>query len=168
MHKADFIRFWGWDNLRRWSRDGLRDVAIPDSSKSFLAEVGLPRQGGRMMRFGDDAGQLPRLPGRQSYRRIGFDYVVPICLDEERKGCVMEAGKEFGGLDRYINSGVESFAECLVHYQQYRLKGQATGGDLSDLIVETEQLMRQADPTAFSDEENWWPVVIEQMGYGML
>lgn len=172
MQNSDIIRFWGWDNLRRWPREDLRDVAIPGSSKSYLVDVGLPRSN-ESLRFDDETSLLLRLPGKPNYRCIGFDYVVPVCLDERRNGCVIDAGTEFGDRERYINACVELFGECLVYYRQYRMRAQAAEraspeGDLSDLIATTAQLLRRADPTAFEDEENWWPVVIEQMEYGML
>lgn len=168
MHTADIIRFWGRDNLRRWSEESLRDVAISASSKSFLAEVGLPLRADWTFQFDDEASWLPPLPNKPSYRRIGFDDPVPICLDERRKGCVVEVGDEFGYPERYFNASVELFGECLVYYQQYRLIARATEGDVSDLVAATEQRIRRADPTAFEDEESCWPLIIEQMSYGML
>jgi hypothetical protein len=120
MTRKEIVRFWGADNLRRWTSDDLRDVAISELSKSFLIEVGLPyREHGWTMRFDDGARRLPRLAGKPSYCRIGFDYVLPICLDERRHGCVVLVEEEIGRTERFINSNVELFGECLVYYERY-------------------------------------------------
>ena len=42
MSHDEIVGFWGRENLRRWPRHLLTDVAIPEASKRFLAEVGLP------------------------------------------------------------------------------------------------------------------------------
>jgi hypothetical protein len=131
-------------------------------------EVGLPCRADWTFQFDDEAIRLPRLPHKPSYRRIGFDDPVPICLDEQRNGCVVEVGDEFGYPERYFNSSVELFGECLVHYQQYRLIARATEDDVPDVVAATERRMRMADPAAFEDEESCWPVIIEQMTRGML
>jgi hypothetical protein len=163
MQREDIVRFWGRDNLRRWSSDDLRDVAIPESSKSFLVDIGLPRRADWTMRFDDDeARRLPRLPNKPSYRRIGLDYNVPICLDEQRNGCVVLVEEDVG-TERYINSSVELYGGFLVYYHQCRLAARATTADLRLLVAATEQRMRNADPAAFRDVEDCWPVIIEHM-----
>ncbi len=169
MQPEEIIKFWGRDNLKRWPEASLRDVAIPASSKSFLAEVGLPFRVDWTLRFDPEANQLPRLPNKSHYRRIGFDDVVPICLDEQHGGRIVAVEREVGGTERYINSSVECFGECLVYYQQYRTSVRGvTEDEVAKLITTTEERMRKADPTAFGDSNNWWSVILEQMNQGLL
>jgi hypothetical protein len=169
MQREDITRFWGRDNLRRWSKNRLRDVAIPESSKSFFSDVGLPFRVDWTIRFDDkEAGELPRLLDRPNYRRIGFDVDVPICLDEGRRGCVLEVGQEFGYPERYFNSSVELFAAGLTCYQQYRLVAENVDLDRSNLVAATERKIRHTDPEAFGHEEYCWPLIIEQMSLGRL
>jgi hypothetical protein len=168
MPRADIVHFWGGEGLKRWSKDDLRDAAIPEASKSFLVEA-LPFREDWIMRFDDEALRLPRLPHEPSYRRIGFDRFDPICLDEQRNGCVVEVAEDFGGPERYINTSVELFGEFLVHYQQYRLIARATEDDVSDVVAATERRMRKADAAAFDGvDDYWWPLIIEQMRDGLL
>src|SRR5712691_11585156 len=169
MEREEIISFWGRDNLKRWSEANLRDVAIPRSSKSFLAEVGLPLAEKWTLRFDSKADQLPRLPNKSSCRRIGLDDVVPICLDEQHSGRIVAVEEGIGGTERYINSSVESFGQCLVLYQQYRTAARvSTEEDVQKVIITTEEQMRKIDPTAFRDPDNWWPVIVEQMKQGLL
>jgi len=169
MDRQLIIDFWGINNLKRWSEASLRDVGIPDSAKSFLAEVGLPFREDWTIRFELEADYLPRLPDRPTYRRIGFDYIVPICLDEANSGRVIAAEQEIGRTERYVNSTVEHFGEFLTYYQQYRQTGPVLPeNQIKTLIDETERQMQTADPSAFSDPNNYWATIIEQMKDGFL
>src|SRR5712675_2737444 len=110
MTRAEITNFWGRDNLARWSEASLREVAIPDSSKSFLIEVGMPLRADWTLRFDVQADQVAHTPN--AAHCIGFADVVPICIDD--RGCVIAAEENIGGGMRYINSSIERFGECLV------------------------------------------------------
>lgn len=170
MAPEDIVAFWGADNLRRWSPDALRGVKIPQSSKDFLIRVGLPTKDvGWTMRFDDEAASLPRMPGKSTYRRIGFDDFVPICLDEARNGSVMLIDPPWCAENDFVNSSVEAFGQFVMWYQQYRQDGPGlTEPEVEPLIAETERRMRDRDAAAFADGNNFWPVILEQMYNGML
>ncbi len=116
MNWDEVIGFWGKSNLIRWPRDSLQDLTISETCKSYLAEVGLPSAVDETFTFGPEEGRIPRLDGKPRYRRIGFDYLTPICLDEQDHGHVMEIRTLPGGMDRYINCDVEHFGACLVYF----------------------------------------------------
>jgi hypothetical protein len=162
MERQEIIDFWGKDNLKRWPEASLRDVAIPDSSKSFLTEVGLPFREDWTFLFDPETDYLPQLPNKPSYRQIGLDYVVPMCLDEGKLGRVVWV-EEVGRMERYINSSVERFGECLTIYQQCRRRGPVPENEIQEVVDEMEHQMRTADPSAFDDPDDFWPVIIEQM-----
>jgi hypothetical protein len=144
MQRADITEFWGRDNLKRWSRDDLRYVAIPEVSKSYLVEVGPPFRADWNIRFDDEALRLPQLLNKPSYRRIGFQHFLPICLDEKRNGCVVVVEEEIGRTEGYINSSVE-----LARVRRWS----AGRGGLID------QRMRKADPAACADVDDcYWPI----------
>src|SRR5690349_15424104 len=116
MTHEEIIGFWGHDRLKRWSEHSLRDVNIPESSKQFLREVGLPCKEDWTLRFDAETDKLPPLPSRGNCRQIGFDDSVPLCLDENRRGSVVAVETR---TDRFINTSVERFGEFLVLYQEY-------------------------------------------------
>jgi hypothetical protein len=170
MSPSRIISFWGSENLKRWSASCIRDVVMPRSSREFLTDVGLPDKEEWTLRFDEEADQLPRLRGKTSYRRLGFDGSIPICIDENRGGCIVVLESEMGGPERYVNSNVESFAAFLTLYGQYRRTPQSvTEKDLiENVIPRIEGEMREIDPIAFSYVENYWPVIVEQMKDGLL
>jgi hypothetical protein len=169
MLPEDIVNFWGGENLKRWSEDSLRDVAIPQASKRFLNEVGLPCEEDWTLRFDPEGDRLPRLPDKANYRRIGFDDSVPICLDEKQDGCVVAVETEVGTSERFINSDVEHFGEFLVLYQEYRNAARAVSEEeIVKIIPGIGERMHKADPKAFDDSNNYWPVIMEQMNQGLL
>jgi hypothetical protein len=168
MDRQEITEFWGRDNLKTWSEDSLREVAIPNLSKSFLAEVGLPFQEDWTFRFDEDANTLPRLPSKTTYRRIGFDYDVPICLDEANLGRVIAVEEEVAGTDRYINASVERFGEFLTLYKHFRRIGRLVPENQTKaLIDEMELQMRTVDPSALDDANNYWAAIIEEMNLSL-
>jgi hypothetical protein len=169
MLAAEIVSFWGKDNLKRWSESSLDDVAIPLSSKRFLIDVGLPCKEDWTLRFDIEGDQLPPLTNKKHYRRIGFDDLVPVCLDERRGGAVVAVETEFGGSERFVNSSVERFGEFLMLYQEYRKTARsASEEEIPSIINGIEGQMCRIDPEAFDDSNNYWPLVVEQMNQGLL
>jgi hypothetical protein len=89
-------------------------------------------------------------------------------LDKQKRGSVISV--ERGAKERFMNTDIRRFGECLVLYQQYRLAVRTMDGEhkIQNLIAGTENAMRAIDPTAFADPNNWWAVIIEQMQGGSL
>jgi len=169
MRPNYIINFWGPKNLKCWPASSLHDVDIPQPSKQFLIEVGLPNKEDWTLRFDHESDDLPRLPNKGNFRCIGFDDFVPLCFDENRLGCVIADETEIGGSERFVNSNVEYFAEFLVLYQEYRITAQVLSEEeIGGTIDKTEAMMCQADPKAFDNPNNYWSVIVEQMRQGML
>ena len=169
MLPLEIANYWGRENLKRWSESSLDDVAIPQTSKRFLIEVGLPCKEDWTLRFDPEADELPRLSNNRNCRRIGFDDFIPICLDEKCAGSVVAVETVVGGSDRFINSDVERFGEFLVLYQEYRKAARTVSEEeILKIIPSIEDRMRNIDPKAFDDCNNYWPVIVEQMNQGLL
>ena len=169
MASHESIAFWGPNNLKRWPKAYVEDLRIANSSKQFLAHVGLPCNENWTLRFDCDAESLPRLARRPSFRRFGFDGAVPICLDEDFNGRVVADETEINGEERMINSSVEHFGEFLVLYQQYRHSARIMSEDqVLALIPRIERRMREIDPDALHDPSSYWPLILEQMKQGLL
>lgn len=167
MRKEELLSFWGEDRLKRWGENILTGAGLPAGTQAFLSEIGLPVGVDWTFRFNPE--QLPTLPGRNQYRIIGYDDVVPICIDVGAGGRVIAAETSVGGADRYINSDVERFAECLVYFQQYRIAARKVSeSEIQEVINTTQKKMQASDLTAFANPNYWWPVIVEQMNDGLL
>ncbi len=170
MSNDEIISFWGFHNLKRWPEENVRLLRISEASKRFLIEVGFPcKEEDWTLRFDGETDTFPRLPGKPDYRTIGYDYIVPICLDENRGGSVLADEAVVNGPERFVNSSAELFGEFLVHYQKYRCSAK----DLSEkevqaLISHIEGIMQEKDRDALESPKNWWPGLLEQMKDGFL
>lgn len=158
------LKYWG-DQLTTWPKEWTDHVNLPDAARDYLHNVGLP------------AGQdwnLEILPASQPVRiRDGLvelihDGPVPLCVDEENGGRVV-AVEEEGARERLVNSDVVCLGRFLMLYQQYRVAVRNVSGDEAEtLIASTLTAMQSADPSAMSQKDNYWMVIVEQMRDGLL
>lgn len=166
MTNQEIIDVWGWENLDQWNPTALADVAISDSAKTFLTEVGLPAELWLSVRFKLPYGSSERLPNMPHLFVIGQVIgLYPICIDE-KSGYVIQVDDPKNTI-HFINSNVELLGQCLAHYRKYVI----TIEDMSDeeaerVVVATEETLRSLDRAAFADPESWWPTVVEEMHYG--
>ena len=166
MKPDDILNSWSANDLRRWPVQCLRDVAIPEPSKSFLVEVGLPDYSDVGFQFHPLVGDPPRLAGRPHLRSIGhMQESALVCLDEEADGRVMIVDPSL----RYLNSSVERFAACLILYLQYRAIAQRSrpAEIPKEFDARLERDLLNADPTVFNDPENVWAVIVWEMKQGL-
>lgn len=168
MSNEEITRFWGEDSLVRWPPELLAQTELPEDARNFLAHVGLPRGANWTTRFDLTMEDMRRSLSNSRFLIVGYDDEVPISLDLQRHGRVVSTEPGLG--ERFVNTDVTRFAECLVLYQRYRLavRGLFQEKDVRGLVSETEQAIRISDAAALSDPENWWAVVIEQMRAGLL
>ena len=165
MKPDDIVKSWNATDLRRWPAQCLRDVAIPEPSKSFLVEVGLPAYRDVGFQFHPLVGDPPRLAGRPHLRSIGHMYESAlVCLDEQADGCVMIVDPSL----RYLNSRVDRFAACLILYLQHRAIAQRSRpAEYEELHARFERDLLNVDPTVFNDRENVWAVIVWEMKQGL-
>jgi hypothetical protein len=166
MKPDDIVKSWSANDLRRWPVQCLRDVAIPEPSKSFLVEVGLTVYSDVGFQFHPLVGDPPRLAGRPHLRSIGrmFEAAL-VCLDEQADGHVILVDPSL----RYLNSRVDRFAACLILYLQLRAIAQRSRPTEipKEFAARFERDLLNVDPTIFSDPENFWAVIVWEMKQGL-
>lgn len=145
---------------RHWTRQALLGVAIPESSKRFLEQVGLPSEAPWTFRFGTDGECLPRLVGQPHLRIFGYDDGQPLCLDESASGRVVAV---YPDNRRHINQSIECFGNSLQLYIAciFQYSGIQDPARLALAVDDLEMALKNIDATAWLDLDNWWPVVIE-------
>jgi len=170
MKPEDIVKAWSGKDLRRWSAQYLRDVAIPEPSKSFLIEVGLPACTDIGFKFDPLVGDPPRVAGRPHLPGIGlmneFDLV---CLDELADGRVIAVAPALQELDRSINTSVDRFAACIVLYLQWlSIADRLTPRERAELDAQFDRDLTHMDPTVFSDPENFWAITVWEIKEGLV
>lgn len=166
MTDQQIISFWGEDSLVRWPSDLLAKTGLPEDAKVFLTRVGLPRGADWTARFDLTFDEMRRSVSDPRYVVVGYDTRFPYCLDLHSGGRVICTGAV--DKEQFVNSDVRRFGECLLLFQKYRMTGRKMDREeaMQRLTIETEQAMRASDPAAFSDPENCWALVVEQMKEG--
>lgn len=128
---AEFRDRWnGADHaveLMLFPADTLADVAIPDPSKAFLRDAGLPDSAAPFLDFKvPEQGTLPTAAGVWQlddafgrYRVIGSNGSGDsICLDEGMDGAVVYLNHDDRFRAVFMNSSIAQLAESLLVYRQ--------------------------------------------------
>lgn len=152
------------DDIVRWSSDELDHSMLDQKTRDFLNEVGLPRRPGLELIL------EPHESSRQEtkkYFEIGHIDEVDVKIGIAPNAHVIAV--EPNDLMRFVNSSALAFGQFLAIFQAYRKNAQNIEEDeVLSLIERIEIEMRQLDGAAFENDENWWPLVIEQMNAGLL
>ena len=180
MTPERFVSDWGLDGLVRNNPDALEGTHIPQAARDFLVEAGLPAHadfGLQFDRFRDELPTLPEAfpndyvfpPEYHSYRPIGVDYATIICLAEQNGGRIYSVDIDGHLPTRFMSSSVPHLAEFLLVFRRHELWARAAHPDEEKLklsALEMRDELRQQDPEAMRDEQNYWPQVVLDMIYG--
>jgi len=171
MNKNIILETWGnklfnYTGLDRFGNIDERNVAC-------LEDIGLPKDEILLLKFRAD---LIRLSEEYKLRESG-DYILLgyedgrdyICLDNRNHVVLIE--KE-SGLNRFINSGVCEFIECLTEYKLFTDK--RVNLDESDYDDNSQKYAKKLEGKLFAIDKNletaeyFWPVILEQVEFGMV
>lgn len=183
--RAELVEGWSDQEIVTVAPELTSDIGLPGEARRFLSEVGLPRQfpyyftsvGHHKQDPAVDVADGVSMIGPYPWRggellRLGSDYGGYVCL-EGGTGHVIHLPHDPPDATEpaFINSSVEAYVAFLL---RIRLRQLAGGLDeLGDEELEARAhvfggALRELDPPALADEEAYWSVVVEQMGYGHL
>src|SRR5690348_10544293 len=180
ISRTEFAACVGEENLRTVASSAVDSLRLPESSKRFLVNVGLPRKGPLLLEFDfeqDCLQSLSEYVGSRALlgtrgttlRRIGTDYGTQLCLDEAQEGCLVSIDTHGNLPERLVNSSVEQFAACLVVYLKVaRAWTDRINIDAQQLAAQAKVEISAIDANAIASEENWWSLIYEQVRAGLL
>ncbi|MDX3073064.1 nucleic acid/nucleotide deaminase domain-containing protein [Streptomyces sp. NPDC088354] len=98
-----------------------------------------------------------------SWTRLGDDRGFELCADAE--GVVRAVLLGYGEPSRFVSSSPETFAEGLLELDLAlgAMAGADEPAEASAVFRRLEERLRAADPEAFADRENWWPLVLDDI-----
>jgi len=142
LSPQEFIHSWKADDLISYDEAIVQTLAIPQASKLFLIEAGLPQQYFKVHAYYQAFPHLPAIGDTFSgdfsfsmehahYRvlsvvrstlSIEYDEILAFfCLDEHSDGQIIEMFSTGTGLMNagFRNSSISQFAECLLLFNEY-------------------------------------------------
>ena len=177
MDAETLAAVWGKD-LRRFPRRAVEASPLNETTRTFLADVGLPHSAAPFLSFGrvysatsDSEVYLPTLRAAFDLDESELDRFIligadgaddPIAIDRETDEVVWLVEEEDGGAVRYVNQSVEHLARCLLAYRSF--VAEVTARDemaylerrYTDAQVERlEAALRQADAQAVNEGAMW-------------
>jgi hypothetical protein len=94
---------------------------------------------------------------------IGDDRGTDLCVSLA-DGTVYSVDPQRELPTRFVNSSIEEFARFIEVSENVSIAENTDGEAVARLMREA---LAKIDPAAFSNPENWWAVVLEQMAYGL-
>jgi len=173
---SHFVRtVFGRDRLRVAPPELVAPLRIPDRSKQYLIDVGLPDGadfvGGTVLRF-NLLDRLPTLrqllpehaaridPGWDNCRflAVNEDDGAGYLLNEVDGGSVWSVALN-SNCSEFVNSSVEQFGWFLAAYT--RLGTAPLPGTISAAVEELEGRMRAIDSPAVGGDASFWPAILD-------
>lgn len=113
--------------------------------------------------YADSLGKRVNEEAQLSWTRLGSDRAFEMCATHE--GDVRAVLLGYDEPDRFVSSSPALFAEALLELDLLLevLGAAETPGDASEAFRTTQDTLSAADPRAFDDPENWWPLVLEDI-----
>ena len=171
---SEFKAQWG-EGLVCNTRASLSHLRIPDASKRFLVEAGLPADAVLGLQFSRAEDELlsmlqnfpeDDLPADYSrYYPIGVDAATILCLDERDDGHIYSIDIEGQGIPtRFVNSSVPQLAEFLLILRIVPKEGPPkiyTDEEGAAYTEELAQKFQKIDPAAMQDRNSYWSCYLE-------
>ena len=150
---------------------------IPKETRAFLCQVGLKTPKHLCLSFD---GGFPTLNGYcadkglaqiqdgDKFYRIGTDEGSELCISKGN-GSVIAIDPLLIHQRRFVNSSFPLFQRFIDEYARYADDvSSLSEEEATRLVNRVRSNMEVWDAPAFSDPENWWAVIIEQMANGQL
>lgn len=170
----EFKAQWG-NGLIHNTAESLAQICIPEVSKRFLVEAGLPAEAGLGLQFDRAEDELlsmlvnfpeDNLPADYGrYYPIGVDYATILCLDEQDDGHIYSIDIEEQGIPtRFVNSSVPQLAEFLLVVRVVPTEGtpkRYTDAEAKAYTEELERKFKSIDPETIQNEDSYWSIYLE-------
>lgn len=150
-------------------KSAVEQLSLPNTTIELLTTRGVPVKAPLGVTFQDAVKGIKLITNAKGEHLyvIGNDEGSTICL-RSGSGNVVSAD-ESGDEMRKVNSELVHFLTLLDMYSAYATNVQdCDESEAEALAIQVANEMKQVDPPAFKDPDDWWPSVTQQMEFGML
>lgn len=173
----EFARKWDASGLVRPRPEDVSTLNIPEASKRFLVEAGMPEETRTGLRFDVMLQGFPtitevlkaRATEHKRYRLLGtWGEETYICVDEAEDGRVVSMDDTLDDISLdFFNSGIPQMAECLLIYEDFAFftDDHPTEVKVRRRLKELRKKIARVDPSAMDPDPyigSIWYVHLDQ------
>lgn len=161
-HIMDIFKFLQ-ENFKLITREEYRNCDLSNTTKKILCDIGLPKKPLNFLQFNIE--EIENIKLEEKYIIIGHDFGTNICINHKDEIVSIDLENEYP--IRFINKSLEAFLKFII-FLSYREKIDDEDDEISRVIQEIRNEFDMIDIQALSNEENWWPIILEQIELGLM
>ena len=147
------------------TRKDYNNFDLTENTKKILCDIGLPKEPLGFIKFNID--ELKTLKHEDDFVIIGTDLGTNICINKNDEIISVDFENEYP--TRLINKNLESFLNFIVIFLLHEDEINSADDDtISQIIQKTKAEFEQIDELALNNQENWWPIILEQIEMGVM
>ncbi|KUL33688.1 hypothetical protein ADL22_32365 [Streptomyces sp. NRRL F-4489] len=159
--------------VRRWHPSLLAELGVPGPLGDVLAAAGVPEEVGPyfraadapapLMRYAEESGLSQPVGEATAFWRLGDDAGSQICWAPTGGIHAASCGAVFP--TRLVNSSAQTWLTALAGLRTLlqRLSDDPIGPDAVAAVTAFRDGLAALDPEAMADEDNWWPLVTDDL-----
>lgn len=161
MNIYDFLQ----NRFKLNTRKDYNNFDLTENTKKILCDIGLPKEPLGFIKFNID--ELKTLKHEDDFVIIGTDLGTNICINKNDEIISVDFENEYP--TRLINKNLESFLHFIVIFLLHEDEINSADDDtISQIIQKIKVEFEQIDELALNNQENWWPIILEQIETGMM
>ncbi len=146
-------------------REDYRNCNLSNDTKKILCDIGLPYEPINFIQF--NIGEIENIKLNEEYTVIGNDFGTNICINDKDELVFVDMENEYP--IRFINKNLESFLKFVVIFlSQENEINEADDDEIIQIMQKIRTEFDMIDIQALSSEENWWPIILEQIELGVM
>ena len=161
MNIYDFLQ----NRFKLNTRKDYNNFDLTENTKKILCDIGLTKEPLGFIKFNID--ELKTLKHEDDFVIIGTDLGTNICINKNDEIISVDFENEYP--TRLINKNLESFLHFIVIFLLHEDEINSADDDtISQIIQKIKAEFEQIDELALNNQENWWPIILEQIETGMM
>lgn len=160
----DIYEYWK-NNFVLIKQEKYRDCNLSDNTKRILCDVGLPEEPIYFIHF--NVNQADEIRYNEKNMVIGDDFGTDICIGIKEE--IVSVDPRHVYPVRFINTSLECFIRFIIIFLSFEEKiTDADDDEINMILNNVREEFDRVDRQALLNEENWWPVVLEQIEGGLM
>lgn len=146
------------------TREDYRNCDLSNNTKKILCDIGLPYKPLNFIQFNIE--EIEDIKLDKDYIIIGNDFGTNICVNYKDEIVSIDTENEYP--IRFINKDLETFLKFIVIFLSHENEIEEADDEIDQVMQKVRTEFDMTDIRALSSEENWWPIILEQIELGVM